>query len=75
MLCKNTPLKIQGLNPNHKLLLFLETQHYDTQLSLSKILKRLPSAPKPMDEKARIDDRIPRFFYLNSYTIYCGLGY
>ena len=24
MLCKNTPLKIQGLNLNHKLLLFLE---------------------------------------------------
>jgi len=51
MLYKNTPLKIQGLNPNYKLLLFLETQHYNTQLSLSKILKGPPSALKPMNEK------------------------
>ena len=27
-----------------------------------------------MNEKALIDDKIPRFSYLNSYTVYCGLG-
>ena len=42
MLYQNTPLKIQGSIPNHKLLLFLETQHYDTNLAQTKILKRSP---------------------------------
>lgn len=73
MLGKNTPLKIQGLNPNHKLLLFLETQHYDTKLSLSKFYNGYNFVINPMEMLN--DDKTSRFSYLNSYTIYCGLRY